>query len=76
MRQGKLGGKKLSFSIIHIIGLPGAGKTTLAKNLSKKYNFPVSPRLPLHLFQNSDILKSEKYREAQRANRKIRHSRN
>jgi len=36
-----LDGRKLSFPIIHIIGLPGAGKTTLAKKLSKKYNLPV-----------------------------------
>jgi len=36
-----LGGKKLSFPIIHIMGLPGAGKTTLAKKLSKQYNLPV-----------------------------------
>lgn len=41
MRQGNWGGKKLSFPIIHIIGLPSAGKTTLAKKLSKKYNLPV-----------------------------------
>jgi hypothetical protein len=32
---------KSSFPIIHIIGLPGAGKTTLAKNLSKKYRLPI-----------------------------------
>jgi GTPase SAR1 family protein len=29
------------FPIIHIIGLPGAGKTTLAGNLAKKWNLPV-----------------------------------
>lgn len=29
------------FPIIHIIGLPGAGKTTLGKRLSKKLNLPV-----------------------------------
>ncbi len=29
------------FSIIHIIGLPGAGKTTLGKRLSKKLGLPV-----------------------------------
>jgi thymidylate kinase len=39
--QGKLGGKNLSFPILHIIGLPGAGKTTLAEKLSKKYNLPI-----------------------------------
>lgn len=32
---------KYSFPIIHIIGLPGAGKTTLAKKLSKKYRLPI-----------------------------------
>jgi len=32
---------KSSFPIIHIIGLPGAGKTTLAKKLSKKYRLPI-----------------------------------
>ncbi len=29
------------FPIVHIIGLPGSGKTTLARKLSKKYNLPV-----------------------------------
>lgn len=33
--------KKLGFPIIHIIGLPGAGKTTLSKKLSAKYHLPV-----------------------------------
>src|SRR3990167_7420931 len=33
--------KKLGFPIIHIIGLPGAGKTTLGKKLSAKYHLPV-----------------------------------
>jgi thymidylate kinase len=32
---------KSSFPIIHIIGLPGAGKTTLAKKLSRKYRLPI-----------------------------------
>lgn len=32
---------KSSFPIIHIIGLPGAGKTTLAKKLSRKYNLSI-----------------------------------
>lgn len=41
MRQDKLGGRELSFPIIHIIGLPGAGKTTLAEKLSKKYSLPI-----------------------------------
>ncbi len=31
---------------------------------------------PLHFFQISDILNSEKYKEAQRANCKIHHGRN
>ncbi|MFA6635481.1 MAG: AAA family ATPase [Candidatus Omnitrophota bacterium] len=30
-----------NFPIIHIVGLPGAGKTTLALKLSKKLNLPV-----------------------------------
>jgi len=33
--------KKFSFPIIHIIGLPGVGKTTLCNKLSKKYGLPV-----------------------------------
>jgi len=33
--------KANSFPIIHIIGLPGVGKTTLAGNLAKKWNLPV-----------------------------------
>jgi thymidylate kinase len=33
--------KKLSFPIIHIIGLPGVGKTTLCNKLSKKYGLPL-----------------------------------
>jgi hypothetical protein len=43
---------KSSFPIIHIIGLPGAGKTTLAKRLSRRYNLPIfwigeyRPRFP------------------------------
>ncbi len=32
---------KQAFPIIHIIGLPGAGKTTLAKELSKRLKLPV-----------------------------------
>jgi len=32
---------KRSFPIIHIIGLPGAGKTTLARKLSKALKIPV-----------------------------------
>jgi deoxyadenosine/deoxycytidine kinase len=41
MRQGEWGGENTFFTIIHIIGLPGAGKTNLAKKLSKKYNLPI-----------------------------------
>ena len=33
--------KPASLPIIHIIGLPGAGKTTLGKNLSSLYHLPV-----------------------------------
>jgi len=33
--------KKAHFPIIHIIGLPGAGKTTLGKKLKRKYRLPV-----------------------------------
>lgn len=32
--------KKNVLPIIHIIGLPGAGKTTLSKKLARKYNVP------------------------------------
>lgn len=32
---------KKFFPIIHIIGLPGAGKTTLAQKLAKKLNLPI-----------------------------------
>ena len=30
-----------NFPIIHIIGLPGAGKTTLGKRLSKELGLPI-----------------------------------
>lgn len=33
--------RKMNLPIIHIIGLPGAGKTTLAAKLSKRFNHPV-----------------------------------
>ncbi|HPN88736.1 MAG TPA: AAA family ATPase [Candidatus Omnitrophota bacterium] len=33
--------KKLNFPIIHVIGLPGAGKTTLAAKLGRKLNLPI-----------------------------------
>lgn len=33
--------KESHFPIIHIIGLPGAGKTTLGRKLSKKFHLPV-----------------------------------
>ncbi len=32
---------KKSMPIIHIIGLPGAGKSTLAKKLSRKLKLPI-----------------------------------
>ena len=31
----------MSLPIIHIIGLPGAGKTTLARSLNKKFKIPI-----------------------------------
>ncbi|MEW6455213.1 MAG: AAA family ATPase [Acidobacteriota bacterium] len=33
--------KKLNIPIIHIIGLPGAGKTTLGEKLSNKFKIPI-----------------------------------
>lgn len=39
MRRSKV--KKSHLPIIHIMGLPGAGKTTLGKKLSKEFNLPV-----------------------------------
>ena len=36
-----MGTKAVSFPIIHVIGLPGVGKTTLAGNLAKKWKLPV-----------------------------------
>lgn len=33
--------KKKNFPMIRIIGLPGAGKTTLGKKLSKKFGIPL-----------------------------------
>ena len=33
--------KKPDFPVIHIIGLPGAGKTTLTEKLNKKFKLPI-----------------------------------
>jgi cytidylate kinase len=39
MRRSKV--TKSRLPVIHIIGLPGAGKTTLGEKLSKEFNLPV-----------------------------------
>jgi len=41
VKQDKLVNKRPIFPIIHIIGLPGSGKTTLAGQLSRKLKLPV-----------------------------------
>ena len=41
MRRDKLASKRSIFPIIHIIGLPGSGKTTLAEQLSSKLKVPI-----------------------------------
>lgn len=41
MRRDRLPNERPAFPILHIIGLPGSGKTTLAKHLSRKLKLPI-----------------------------------
>ncbi|MCC7211553.1 MAG: hypothetical protein IT451_06825 [Candidatus Brocadia sp.] len=46
---------KENLPIIHIIGLPGAGKTSLPKRLSKKLNLPIFGLIQQNLTKKKSI---------------------